>query len=280
MADKNKKRDPMPPPDATPEEIGEFWDTHSLADYWDETHEVEFQVNLKSRQDLSADETEAVDQRDALSVGQGWGKLKDLIQSIKPADFEKLAATLLTSFLEVHFVVARSGDQPSGDARSLTGGVSIQAKKYTGKNSPNAKTIEGDIRQAIRTLPNLQVYVLAISRDTAQLRDILEAVVEEIGLDIVTLELSDDLSDIGALCVTFWENIHHFFDLSDMDQQFSAWVQITRDDSKTHDQVEDVRSKLEDGIQTQSYVQKDAEKYLLKRFIETKVSIQSTCPKQ
>ena len=40
----------MPPPDATPEEIGEFWDMHSLADYWDETHEVEFQVNLKSRQ--------------------------------------------------------------------------------------------------------------------------------------------------------------------------------------------------------------------------------------
>ena len=43
MEDKDKKRDPMPPPDATPEEIGEFWDTHSLADYWDETHEVEFQ---------------------------------------------------------------------------------------------------------------------------------------------------------------------------------------------------------------------------------------------
>ena len=46
----DKKRDPMPPPDATPEEIGEFWDTHSLADYWDETHEVEFEVNLKSEQ--------------------------------------------------------------------------------------------------------------------------------------------------------------------------------------------------------------------------------------
>ena len=92
MEDKDKKRDPMPPPDATPEEIGEFWDTHSLADYWDETHEVEFQVNLKSRQDLSPDETEAVDQRDALSVGQGWGKLKDLIQSIKPKEFEELTA--------------------------------------------------------------------------------------------------------------------------------------------------------------------------------------------
>ena len=45
------------------EEIGEFWDTHSLADYWDETHEVEFQVNLKSRQNLSPDEDGAADQR-------------------------------------------------------------------------------------------------------------------------------------------------------------------------------------------------------------------------
>ena len=44
-----KKLDPMPSTDATPEEIGEFWDTHSLADYWDETHEVEFKVNLKLR---------------------------------------------------------------------------------------------------------------------------------------------------------------------------------------------------------------------------------------
>ena len=46
----DKKRDPMPSPDATPEEIGEFWDTHSLADYWEETHEAEFQVNLKPEQ--------------------------------------------------------------------------------------------------------------------------------------------------------------------------------------------------------------------------------------
>ena len=46
MDKKDKKRDSMPPSNATPEEIGEFWDTHSLADYWDETHGVEFRVNL------------------------------------------------------------------------------------------------------------------------------------------------------------------------------------------------------------------------------------------
>ena len=58
MKKEDKKRDPMPPPDATPEEIGEFWDTHDLADYWDETQEVEVQVDLKSEQNhAQSDET-------------------------------------------------------------------------------------------------------------------------------------------------------------------------------------------------------------------------------
>lgn len=33
----------------TLEEIAEFWDTHSLADYWDQTYEVEFEVRAKRR---------------------------------------------------------------------------------------------------------------------------------------------------------------------------------------------------------------------------------------
>jgi hypothetical protein len=34
---------------STIEEIGEYWDIHSLADHWDETHEVEFVVRAKRR---------------------------------------------------------------------------------------------------------------------------------------------------------------------------------------------------------------------------------------
>jgi len=34
---------------STLEDIGEFWDTHSLADYWDQTREVEFEVRAKRR---------------------------------------------------------------------------------------------------------------------------------------------------------------------------------------------------------------------------------------
>ncbi|MYB95246.1 hypothetical protein F4054_22280 [Candidatus Poribacteria bacterium] len=57
----DKKRDPMPPPDATPEEIGEFWDTHDLTDYWDETQEGEIQVDLKSETDQTQSDDSKVD---------------------------------------------------------------------------------------------------------------------------------------------------------------------------------------------------------------------------
>ncbi len=67
----DKKRDPMPPPDATPEEIGEFWDTHSLADYWDEIQEVEFKVNLKPKPNLIHVEHEIVEQINAHATEQG-----------------------------------------------------------------------------------------------------------------------------------------------------------------------------------------------------------------
>ena len=71
MAEKDKKRDPMPPPNATPEEIGEFWDTHSLADYWNETNEVDFQVNFKSKHNLIPVEPEIAEQIQAQAAKQG-----------------------------------------------------------------------------------------------------------------------------------------------------------------------------------------------------------------
>ena len=33
----------------TLDEIADFWDTHSLADYWEQTEEVEFEVRAKRR---------------------------------------------------------------------------------------------------------------------------------------------------------------------------------------------------------------------------------------
>ena len=33
----------------TLKEIGEFWDNHSLADYWDKTEEAEFKIRATRR---------------------------------------------------------------------------------------------------------------------------------------------------------------------------------------------------------------------------------------
>jgi len=35
------------------EEIADFWDTHSLDDYWDQTHEVEFELRVKRKRGIS-----------------------------------------------------------------------------------------------------------------------------------------------------------------------------------------------------------------------------------
>lgn len=39
----------------TPEEIGEYWDSHSLADHWEETHEVEFEVRAQRTRRITVD---------------------------------------------------------------------------------------------------------------------------------------------------------------------------------------------------------------------------------
>ncbi len=50
----SKVQDQIPEQFATIEEAAEFWDTHDLADYWDLTEEVEFEVNLQRRRYLVA----------------------------------------------------------------------------------------------------------------------------------------------------------------------------------------------------------------------------------
>ena len=47
---KRKLRDPLPESFSSIEEAAEFWDTHSITDYWDQTHEVKgVKINLVRR---------------------------------------------------------------------------------------------------------------------------------------------------------------------------------------------------------------------------------------
>jgi hypothetical protein len=54
MVENDSIRDPIPDQFSTIEEAAEFWDTHDLADYWDVTEEVDFEVHLRRQRYLVA----------------------------------------------------------------------------------------------------------------------------------------------------------------------------------------------------------------------------------
>lgn len=53
------------------EAAAEFWETHGLADYWDQTHEVDFDVDLQRRVVLVPLEHDLANQLAALARQQG-----------------------------------------------------------------------------------------------------------------------------------------------------------------------------------------------------------------
>lgn len=62
MNENRTDREPIPEEFGSIAEAGAFWDTHSLADYWDLTREVEFEVDLGESVQLVAVERNLLEQ--------------------------------------------------------------------------------------------------------------------------------------------------------------------------------------------------------------------------
>jgi hypothetical protein len=54
----------------TLEAISEFWDSHSLNDYWDQTHEAEFELRFRRRRRVTLT-PEIYEKIEALALEQG-----------------------------------------------------------------------------------------------------------------------------------------------------------------------------------------------------------------
>jgi len=68
---RNRKRDAVPRHFKSVGEAAEFWDSHDLADYWDLTHEVQFEVDIQRRRFLTALEPELAKKLTARARKQG-----------------------------------------------------------------------------------------------------------------------------------------------------------------------------------------------------------------
>ncbi|MCI0693743.1 BrnA antitoxin family protein [candidate division KSB1 bacterium] len=71
MRKNSKKRDPIPEHFKSIEEAADFWDSHDLADYWDLTREVHFDVDIQRRVFLTALEPELAKKITACARQQG-----------------------------------------------------------------------------------------------------------------------------------------------------------------------------------------------------------------
>jgi len=66
-----KKRDPIPRHFKTIQEAADFWASHDLADYWDQTREAHFEVDIQRHRFLTALEPELAKKLTACAHKQG-----------------------------------------------------------------------------------------------------------------------------------------------------------------------------------------------------------------
>ena len=55
VSDMDEGKEPIPEQFDSVEAAADFWDTHSLSDYWDQTHEVQIEVRAQRRRRVALD---------------------------------------------------------------------------------------------------------------------------------------------------------------------------------------------------------------------------------
>lgn len=198
-----------------------------------------------------------------------WSGLRDAFYALDAAGhdgFEGAVAALMSEALGQPFVVAQSGSQPTGDARSSDGSIAIQSKRYKPTTAFNINNIDGDLREISRR-PSTEVLLLVATRSIPdQLVDRLEVVSKETGCDIFALELLQTQSDFAALAILHSSALASFPSLNGWFRANSAWVSGKAADPAVREAADRLRSEIMTRMRTYSWVQKQALARLKVRF--------------
>lgn len=178
--------------------------------------------------------------------------------------FEGLVATLLTALTGDRFYVARSGDQPA-DAVAPASDIAMQTKRY-GKANVDETKFEGEFAQACRLIPNLDCYVFAVTRQTAQLQVLATELQEREGVDIILLGFDGIESELPALCVTYWQRVRHFTKLDRLGDDFAEWARLQAAEPQITAIVSRLRDHLKSSVPLAAMVRRQLQAYLKIRF--------------
>ena len=152
-------------------------------------------------------------QGDRDSQSTNWQKIIDLLHDLPPngADgFEGLVAAILESVTAKPFFIAATGRQPMGDATSHDTRISLQAKRYGPQTAVDSNKVAADFLSVHDAAGGrLDVYVVAVTGESSQLRRELEPFERQTGVDIVVLADDDDAPELSALCVAYWPRVKY-----------------------------------------------------------------------
>lgn len=131
--------------------------------------------------------------------------LKTRLQSLTPAEFEKVAASLISEHLDVGIAVAKSGFQHGGDAGPAgrkDRRFRIETKRYADSTSLSDRELLGEVDDALGLDPALEAWYLVATRTAPeQLEQKLLRKSDETGVPIVVIDWkTDGFPALAALC--------------------------------------------------------------------------------
>lgn len=133
--------------------------------------------------------------------------LSNLLTRLSPtgkSGFEGLIAKLLTSISGIPFHLSKSGYQAGRDlgGRSQNGNiVAVETKRYLETTPLNDRELLGEISQAIRETPDLDLWVLVASRTiNLQLRDQLIDSCNRYGISFLAIAIENEHNMLETLC--------------------------------------------------------------------------------
>ena len=163
--------------------------------------------------------------------------INEFLQSLNASgkrSFEGLVGELLSQLTGVDFYAARSGDQGGRDGRTVTisgGEIAYECKRYSNETTLKDRELLGGLAQAQQRRPELDVWILAASREvTDQNREPLENYGKDHGIDVVPLEsVPSGTGNLDYLVAAFPKTVEKFAEPSQLTEMAAALGAVAND---------------------------------------------------
>ncbi len=130
-----------------------------------------------------------------------------LLPATGPNGFEGLVRDLLERWTGLTFRLARSGSQFGKDGTSETQrqfSVSFETKRYEETTELNARELSGELLQAKTAFPDLDLWVLAATKEVGDLAEDLRQSAEYLNIEILVVDSrADSVGPLQALCAEY-----------------------------------------------------------------------------